>query len=321
MLEGKKISELDPVTSISEGCCFPLLTKGATKRIAFGSLLSEIENRLPETGIEQVKEDVEQLKTRTGEADEKINRLIVDVENVKEDVSDVDEMVQGQNATIRNCVSTVETLEQTIEQTHFDDVLELEEAVRVNTNKVNAIDEKIPAQASAQNQLADKQFVQNAIPTFTDEQEAAINSGITEELVAKIPTGTVAQIDDNNVSTTTTFSSDKIKKGLSYSTEETLTGGTWIDGKPIYRKCGTINSVSAGRTVLDATLTTSYIDTVIDMRATAKTSDGSIVSFGNYVSSTIRSSLIVSPMGFEKLDASVAVTNLAYCVEYTKTTD
>ncbi|MDC6662985.1 hypothetical protein N4Q66_26050, partial [Leclercia adecarboxylata] len=28
-----------------------------------------------------------------------------------------------------------------------------------------------------------------------------------------------------------------VNRAVSYSTTETLTGGTWIDGKPIYRKC------------------------------------------------------------------------------------
>lgn len=37
---------------------------------------------------------------------------------------------------------------------------------------------------------------------------------------------------------TVTDEGDKFDKSyLSYSTEETLTGGTWIDGKPIYRVC------------------------------------------------------------------------------------
>lgn len=136
MFEGKKISELDTVTNLQTGCCFPILSKGATKRITFGSLLSEIKGNLPETGIEEVKEDVQTLKTRADEASENINTLTADVENIKTEVADVDEMVAGQNATIRNCVSTVEDLEQRIEQTHFDDVLELEEQVRANAANV-----------------------------------------------------------------------------------------------------------------------------------------------------------------------------------------
>jgi hypothetical protein len=37
---------------------------------------------------------------------------------------------------------------------------------------------------------------------------------------------------------------DAVEDAQSYSTEETLTGGTWIDGKPIYRKVVTNLSVS-----------------------------------------------------------------------------
>lgn len=172
MLEGKRISELETVTNLQQGCCFPVLSTGATKRITFGSLLSEIENNLPETGIEQVKEDVAELKVKT----EKIDTLSADIENVKEEVADVDEMVQGQNATIRNCVSTVNDLEETIAQTHFDDVLELEGQVRANTSKVNAIEPTIPAQASAENQLADKAFVNSTVGTNTAIFRGTFNS-------------------------------------------------------------------------------------------------------------------------------------------------
>lgn len=132
MLEGKKISELDQIDTLSLGCCFPILSKGATKRITFSALLNEIENKLPESDIDKVKDDVEQLKVKT----ESIDTLNTEMEAVKDQVSGVDEMVEGQNATIRNCVSTVNDIEETIAQTHFDDVLELEEQVRANTTNV-----------------------------------------------------------------------------------------------------------------------------------------------------------------------------------------
>lgn len=177
MLEGKRISELDTVTNLQAGCCFPVLSTGSTKRITFGSLLSEIENNLPETGIDQVKEDVEQLKIKT----EKIDTLSVDVENVKETVADVDEMVQGQNAAIRNCVSTVEGLEQVIETTHFDDVLELENDVRANTTNVTSINEKIPAQASAENKLADSASVERKLDKTTNVENAGKAVVVDEE--------------------------------------------------------------------------------------------------------------------------------------------
>ena len=41
--------------------------------------------------------------------------------------------------------------------------------------------------------------------------------------------------------------SNAVANSLSYSTEETLTGGTWIDGKPIYRTTFNWNySINAG---------------------------------------------------------------------------
>ena len=209
MLEGKRISELETVTNLQTGCCFPVLSTGATKRIAFGSLLSEIENNLPETGIEQVKEDVAKLKVKT----EQIDTLSADVENVKEEVANVDEMVQGQNATIRNCVSTVEGLEQIIEQTHFDDVLELEGQVRANTANI---------ERNASN-IETKQDALNAAQT------EAVNSGITAEKVALIPTGAVAQIDDTTKANNKAWSSSKIVIELDKITPYIYTGRNLMD--------------------------------------------------------------------------------------------
>ena len=170
MLEGKKISELDQIDTLSLGSSFPVLDKGATKRIAFSALLNKIENELPESDIDKVKDDVEKLKVKT----ESINTLTAEMEAVKDQVSGVDEMVQGQNATIRNCVSAVEGLEQTIEQTHFDDVLALEEQVQANTTNI--------------------ELKQDAL---TQTQLNAVNSGITEEILQRLlgkvltPAGTI----------------------------------------------------------------------------------------------------------------------------------
>ena len=86
--------------------------------------------------------------------------------------------------------------------------------------------------------------------SFTAEQWEAINSGITAELVAKIgdvlAIGPFPTLDDTLMTATNVLSALKIKSMIdavkavidtirSYSTEETIVG-TWIDGKPIYRK-------------------------------------------------------------------------------------
>lgn len=50
-------------------------------------------------------------------------------------------------------------------------------------------------------------------------------------------------------------SSNSVANSLSYSTDETLTGGTWIDGKPIYRKVWTSTFNNGIRTdILPASL-------------------------------------------------------------------
>lgn len=71
--------------------------------------------------------------------------------------------------------------------------------------------------------------------------------------IAQTP-GLVATVVDNltNTSTIDALSAnqgkilnDKVNTGFSYSTNETLTGGTWINGKPIYRKVIYIGSLPA----------------------------------------------------------------------------
>ena len=82
--------------------------------------------------------------------------------------------------------------------------------------------------------------------SFTAEQWRAINSGITAELVAKIGDGPAIVLNDTLMTASNVLSALKIKSMIdavkavidtirSYSTEETIVG-TWIDGKPIYRK-------------------------------------------------------------------------------------
>lgn len=174
MLEGKKISELEPTTKLQRACCFPVLNNGVTRRITYASLLSEIENDLPESEIEQVKDDLEKLQSRAKTSEKRIDDLETETENLKSEFDVVDEMVQGQNATIRNYTTTVEEIERTIENTHFDDVLELEQQVR--TNEAN-IQRNATAIETKQEQL-------------DAEQMEAVNSGITAGKVAQYDTMT-----------------------------------------------------------------------------------------------------------------------------------
>lgn len=262
MLEGKRISELDTVTNLQNGCCFPVLSQGTTKRITFGSLLSEIENNLPETGIEEVKKDVAELKVKS----EQIDTLSADVENVKEEVADVDEMVQGQNATIRNYSEKVDTLEQIVEDTHFEDVLELEGQVRANTTnithkldnttspdnagKVVGVDEDgsltfvegggggsalVPDITQAEyDELTPEEQNNGQIRHITDAEETPVPFAVVNDTLTTSANVWTAQKTKSEINTA--FS--KTAENNIYSDEEVIIGYLILNGvkKPIYRK-------------------------------------------------------------------------------------
>lgn len=61
--------------------------------------------------------------------------------------------------------------------------------------------------------------------------------------------------------------------GTTYSTTETLTGDTWIDGKPIYRKTFIVNNPVSGTTVDVGT----QIDTLINGYGIVNRSDDYII--------------------------------------------
>ena len=111
-------------------------------------------------------------------------------------------------------------------------------------------------------------------------------------------------------------SSNAVAESKSYSTTETLTGGTWIDGKPIYRK------------VLQGTLTgseqavnhhISNLGTVIRQYGFLSGNNFTPVgfSFSNYYFSTYTDSSKVN------IRASSSYVNETFGIilEYTKTTD
>lgn len=126
-------------------------------------------------------------------------------------------------------------------------------------------------------------------------------------------------IDDTKTTKANTWSAEKINKMMDYTTEETLTGGTYL-GKPIYRKAGRVASMGTGYVVIDPILTSSYIDSVVAMNATG-IANSDIIQFGSYVDAAPRGSLSVYVDGFRKLDGSPATTNFNWWIEYTKASD
>lgn len=71
-----------------------------------------------------------------------------------------------------------------------------------------------------------------------------------------------------------------VQTSNSYSTEETATGGFWIDGKPIYRKCLTATNLTGGTEISVVSL---GIDSLIKLYGTLVDSgNGNKVVIGNY---------------------------------------
>lgn len=119
-----------------------------------------------------------------------------------------------------------------------------------------------------------------------------------------------------------------VQDASSYSTTETLTGGKWIDGKPIYRRVIECTNITVGDNTTVATLadyaTIDYItfkyDAVISATPHAKTTGffsrleegGTIVLKIEYVSDTGK---------FLGISQSRTFSKIYITIEYTKTTD
>lgn len=113
--------------------------------------------------------------------------------------------------------------------------------------------------------------------------------------------------------------SNAVAKSLSYSTEEVKTGGTWIDGKPIYRKV--LSNVITG-TTQDIAHNIENIDSYVNLTPYMVSGNGSQLfpSFntGSYYFTVFASSKTVLVLQC----VSGYVGNLYRVVlEYTKTTD
>ena len=106
-----------------------------------------------------------------------------------------------------------------------------------------------------------------------------------------------------------------------YSTNETVIG-TWIDGKPLYRKC--FNYTATTGDIFVADLSSLNIDTVCYMYGTFKDGSSIIESIPFY----LHSQYTIAPF-YKLADKSLRLTaNIAnltgtgvVIIEYTKTTD
>lgn len=136
------------------------------------------------------------------------------------------------------------------------------------------------------------------------------------------PAGQGCEIDDANVSLSTTYSSSKIEQlisvigggGVDYSTSEQDTGLKWIDGKPIYQR--TFLNTSNQQWVDISGLN---IDGVINRFGAWQ--DNGNVWYGLDENSKSTSLTINPNTGYMIFDANVIIKNARITILYTKTTD
>ena len=111
-------------------------------------------------------------------------------------------------------------------------------------------------------------------------------------------------------------------KGEIYSTEEQRIG-TWIDGKPLYRKAFDIKTISASNTDL-VNVSNLNIETLIKLNGVIITDGGGKFPVPLYDSSSNYSVLFINEYNYIRGRAMVGngtFSKLIVTVEYTKTTD
>ena len=125
----------------------------------------------------------------------------------------------------------------------------------------------------------------------------------TKPMLIKVKTIGIADIDINT-----------IKNSLSYSTDEILTGGTWIDGKPIYRRVLVVQTAFS--------LGTSWVDIVPycgnpTLNMSTLTYQMNTVEVGAYMKMAGPNSII-----WERQGSYISIpVGAAFIIEYTKTTE
>lgn len=126
------------------------------------------------------------------------------------------------------------------------------------------------------------------------------------------PSSAVQEIKD--------YTKDYVDASNSYSTEETLTGGTWVDGKPIYRKVFVVGTF----TDYVALMPQADIDELVDIRF-KRQYDGrtNIFVYGDsiYTSNILTVVYTNGYLNVSTASSGVTIYGARFILEYTKTTD
>ena len=135
--------------------------------------------------------------------------------------------------------------------------------------------------------------------------------------ISKInPDGTTYDLKD----ATARSEIEELKENQNYSTEEIDTGKKWINGKPIYRKSGFIASITGTENyAIDTTITTANVETILDLRCSAKASSGNLLFGGGYSGYTqLRMSLVLQSTGLLLAQTHDPYTGFSWTIEYVK---
>ena len=152
--------------------------------------------------------------------------------------------------------------------------------------------------------------------TLADAQADLANLKVGQ-LVATEDTGAdlaqpVDTVADGNMHAVT---SNAVADALSYSTTEQLTGGKWIDGKPIYRKTFSASGISSQNITLSTELNKTTI-TPIKVYGFGENSNGDVlcIGYGNGANVYLNNTILGFGGGY-----TFSAYNIT--IEYTKTTD
>ena len=168
------------------------------------------------------------------------------------------------------------------------------------------------------------------VKVFDDESDIVLSTLATDEIVGTKNTdySAVSVVDRVAVDNMNPVTSNAVAEAKSYSTTETLTGGTWIDGKPIYRMAGYLelvtplknnNSVTSPiSSDLDIPINYSVIGHHVGAASwiwrtgSGYSADDAIGCYIDTVNHNVVFNVPGSTQGYDKF---------AWSIEYTKTTD
>lgn len=129
--------------------------------------------------------------------------------------------------------------------------------------------------------------------------------------------------EDTFLVTVKNFVDERVTRAESYSTEEQWTGGYWIDGKKIYRKCKTQQTYSGSgiNNIIDLGLN-GVVDNLVSLRTITKQSNGEQMGDYCFSSTTLQNCYLKTDGTVQyRAGSSYSYGQTTVIIEYTKTTD